>query len=234
MKFIFKSTAITCLTIINILVITSLSFAQVAAPDPTSLVQDFTIKIDKLGNANVELSQKMDQAQWEMFKQGPLANDPSTTRRDMERSMSMYVMENFNRTLDDMNRTVKMTLDLKAAAQYDGNGNWEFKWGVKNPVVTKLSDNSYMMTSNTYMGNALVQQVYKLFFPAGASNVQQTTDSFGKPVFTYSSGGGFFSFLTWTNILGGILILVAIVLFVRQKPTQKLSLLQTDQRIANT
>jgi len=163
----------------------------------------------------------MTQAQWENFKNSQLMNDPSIAKRNMERSLSTYVLEDFNRTVDEMNRAVKMTFKVKAAAQYNGNGNWTFKLDSKNPQVSKLADNSYMLISNMYVGNALVQQTSKIYFPDGASNIQQTTDSFGKALFTYSKGGGLLSYFTWNNILGVLLIAAAIFLAVRQqKPAQ--------------
>jgi len=200
---------------------TNTSFAQVQAPDPVNLTQQLTIKIDNLGDATWEIDQNMTQAQWENFKNSQLMNDPSIAKRDMERSLSTYVLEDFNRTVDEMNRSLKMTFKVKAAVQYNGNGNWTLKLDAKNPQVSKLADNSYMATSNMYAGNNLIQQTAKIYFPDGASDIQQSTDSFGKAIFTYSKGGGLLSYFSWNNILGILLIAAAIVLVVRQqKPVQ--------------
>ncbi len=170
MKLIFKTIKIACLAIFSILVCSGTSFSQDQPQDPTSQVQEFTFKIDKLGDATEEVSTKMTQSQWENFKQGPLVNDPSISKRDMERSMSTYVLEDFKRDIDDMNRTVKkMSLRGKSImAAYKGSGNWELKLGMKNPQVTKLPDNSMMITSNANMNGALVQQIWKVSFPSGA------------------------------------------------------------------
>ena len=190
MKFIIKSVTTFILTAAITATVSSRAFSQVAAQDPTAQTQEFDIKIDKLGDANLELSTKMNQAQWESFKTGPLVNDPSISKRDMERNMSTYVLEDFKRDIDDMNRSVKMTVKIKAFAAYNGNGKWSLLLGSKDPQVTKLSDNSYMSTSNMMMNGALVQQIYKISFPDGAKDIQQSTDSFGKAIFTYTSGGG--------------------------------------------
>jgi hypothetical protein len=217
MKFISKIAATISCAVIALMAQTGNALAQVQAPDPVNLSQQVTIKIDKLGDATWELDETMTQAQWENFKNSALVNDPSITRRDMERALSTYVIEDFNRTVDDMNRAVKMTFKVKSMAQYNGNGNWTFKLDSKNPQVSKLADNSYMAISNMYAGNTLIQQTYKLYFPDGASNIQQTTDSFGKAIFTYSNGGGLLSYLSWNNILGVLLIAAAIFLVVRQQ-----------------
>ncbi|HEY4198037.1 MAG TPA: hypothetical protein VGM63_21000 [Mucilaginibacter sp.] len=205
MKLIFKTITINCLMLLAILAGTRYSFAQ----DPTAQIQEFDVKIDKLGDATWEVSTKMTQSQWEGFKQGPLVNDPSITKRNMERAMSTYVIEDFKRDLDEMNRSVKMSFKVKAMAAYKGDGKWELRLDSKNPTITKLADNAQMMTSNTNINGQLVQQIYKVYFPDGASNIQQSTDSFGKALFTYSSGGGMGAWFTWNNIVGILLIIAA-------------------------
>jgi hypothetical protein len=232
MKLIFKTIKIVCLAIFSILACPGFSFSQDQPQDPTSQVQEYTFKIDKLGDATLEVSTKMTQSQWEGFKQGPLVNDPSISKRDMERSMSTYVLEDFKRDIDDMNRTVKMSLKVKAMAAYKGSGNWEFRLGMKNPQVTKLPDNSMMITANANMNGQLVQQIYKVSFPNGASNIQQTTDSFGSTIFTYSYGGGIGSFFTWNNIIGVLLIIFAILIYVRTTKQEAVTL-SINKRIAN-
>jgi hypothetical protein len=217
MKLISKIATTACSITIALIAQAGNSFAQVQAPDPVNLAQQLTIKIDDLGDATWEIDQNMTQAQWENFKNSTLVNDPSIAKRNMERTLSTYVIEDFNRSVDDMNRSLKMTFKVKAAAQYNGNGNWTLKLDAKNPQVSKLADNSYMMISNMYVGNALVQQTAKIYFPDGAGNIQQTTDSFGKAIFTYSRGGGLLSYLSWNNILGILLIAGAIVLVVIQR-----------------
>lgn len=187
--------------------------------DPTQMVQQFNIHIDNLGDADFEVSAQMNQQQWLNFKQGQLASDPAIARRDMQRAMSAYVIENFKRDLDEMNRTVKMTFRVKAMATYRGNGKWDVRLDSKNPQVTKLADNSYMMTSNQYFNGQLTQQVFKVFFPSSAGNIQQSTDSFSKAMFTYANGGGISGLLTVTNIGGLLLVIGAVIAYflLRQK-----------------
>jgi hypothetical protein len=221
MKLISKIAASVCIIAVVLMAQTGNSFAQVQAPDPVNHSQQITIKIDNLGDATWETDDDMNQAQWENFKNSQLMNDPSISKRNMERSLSTYVLEDFNRTVDEMNRSLKMTFKVKAQAQYNGNGNWTLKLDSKNPQVSKLADNSYMLISNMYSGNMLIQQTTKIFFPDGASNIQQSTDSFGKALFTYSKGGGLLSYFSWNNILGVLLIAAAIFLAMRQqKPAQ--------------
>jgi hypothetical protein len=232
MKLIFKTIKATFLAAFCMVVCTGSAFSQ----DPTEQVQEFTYKIDKLGDATLELTTKMTQSQWENFKQGPLVNDPSISKRDIERSMSTYVLEDFKRDIDDMNRTVKMTLKVRAMAAYKGNGNWEFRLGMKDPQVTKLPDNSIMVTTNANLSGELVQQIWKISFPGGASNIQQTTDSFGASMFTYKYGGGIGAYFSWNNIIGLLLIIAAIVVYTqiaKQQQTQALLNININKRIAD-
>jgi hypothetical protein len=224
----FKKVKAIFLAIFCMVVYACSAFSQ----DPTQQIQQFTIKIDKLGDATIELSTKMTQSQWENFKQGPLVNDPSISKRDMERNMSAYVLEDFKRDIDDMNRTVKMSFTVKAMAAYKGNGNWEFRWGGKDPQVTKLPDNSMMVTTNANLSGELVQQIMKISFPAGAKNIQQTTDSFGSALFTYSYGGGIGSYFTWNNIIGVLLIIFAVLIYLRTSKQEAVTL-SINKRIAS-
>src|ERR1700744_3775838 len=84
--------------------------AKAQQQDPTEQIQEFTIKIDNLGDADFQITEKMTQQQWMAFKQGQLANDPAIARRDLQRAMSAYVIEDFKRDMGEMNRTVTMSL----------------------------------------------------------------------------------------------------------------------------
>ncbi len=221
MKTVYKKIAGGLILSLSLIAIAFNACAQVTPDDPTSLVQDFTVNLDKLGNATMVLTQKMNASQWATFKTSQVYNDPAMAKRDMERSMSTYVIDDFKRDMDEMNRQVTLTLKVISYAQYKGNGQWSLKIDSKNPQVTKLTDKAYMITGNAVMGNSLVQQIFKIYFPGGASDVKQTTDEFGKAIFTYNAGGGFASYLKWNNIVGLILILAAASLLIKSQMRQK-------------
>jgi len=220
MKTAFNKITGNIILFLFLIIVTCRVNGQVTPEDPTSLVQEFTVNIDKLGDANVEITQKMTASQWQNFKQAPIFSDPSISKRDMERSMSTYVLEDFKRDLDEMNRSVKLSLKVKSYAQYKGNNHWSLRIDSKNPQVTKLTDNAYMITGNTAMGTNLVQQIMKIYFPGSASDVTQTTDEFGKAIFTYDAGTGFTSYFKWNNIVGIMLILAAVFFVVKPRRTQ--------------
>jgi hypothetical protein len=221
MKTINKKFLHRILTLLFLAAVMPCVYAQVTPEDPTSLVQEFTVNLDKLGNATMELTQKMNASQWANFKSSQIYNDPAMAKRDMERSMSTYVIDDFKRDLDEMNRQVKLTLKVVGYAQYKGDGHWSLKIDSKNPQVTKLTDNAYMITGNMVTGNSLIQQIFKIYFPSNASAVTQTTDEFGKAIFTYNSGGGIASYFKWNNIVGLPFILAAAFLLLMPGLGQK-------------
>ena len=200
---------------ILILTIFQLTTISLSAQDANIKTEDYTIRLNKLGDAQFEVSEKMTENQWQYFKQSPLMTDVSIAKREMENSMSAYVIEDFKRDIDEVNRIAKMSFTIKAEAQYDGNGNWEVKTDYKNPHIEKLTDKEYMMTDNYSDGGEAYNENFKIFFPDGSKDVQQTTDEFGKTKFTYKLGPGGVSLMSWNNILGVLLILSSIVFFVR-------------------
>lgn len=221
MKTIYKKIGSGLFLSFSLLTIALNTFAQVTPEDPTSLVQEFTINLDKLGNATMVLNQKMTASQWATFKTSQIYNDPAMAKRDMERSMSTYVIDDFKRDMDEMNRQVTLTLKVSSYAQYKGNGQWSLKIDSKNPQVTKLTDKAYMISGNAAMGNSLVQQIFKIYFPGNASDVTQTTDEFGKAIFTYNAGSGIMTYFKWNNIVGILLILAAVFFLLKSQKGQK-------------
>lgn len=151
------SNKITLVAIFILLSISQLAICQVAAENPTSLIQEITIKIDNLGDAKVEVSQKMNATQWENFRQSSLMTDVSIAKRDLENSMATYDVEDFKRDVDELNRTTKISVTIKAYAQYEGNGNWELKTEQKNPQIEKLTDKEYMITGNSLINGQIVR-----------------------------------------------------------------------------
>ncbi len=220
MKIVFKKLVSLPVMFFIGMLIFGQSYGQVAPDNPTNLVQMFTARIDKMGDADVEVTQKMTASQWEAFRQSPIFNDPSIAKRNMERSMATYVVKDFKRNIDEMDRKVAISLKVIGYSQYKGDGYWAVKIEFKDPQVTKLADNAYMITGNAVMGTSLVQQIVKIYFPAGAKNVEQTTDEFGKAIFSYTLSDGLVAYLKWNNIVGLLFILSAGAWFIKSNATK--------------
>jgi hypothetical protein len=180
MKKIFVSILVFGCIIIN----TTTALCQ-QAQDPTGLNQEIDIHIDRLGDATMELRMKMTALQWQSFKASSVASNPTIFKRDMERQMASLILEEVKTDLDENNRTSRTTVKARGMAQYKGNGKWEVKMDMKDPNVTKVSDNCFLLTGNLLSGGMLIQQLQKIFLPEGAGNVKQDTDTFGNAVITY-------------------------------------------------
>lgn len=153
--------------------------------DPTGINQEIDFHIDKLGDANMELRMKMTASQWQAFKSSSVATNPTIFKRDMERQMASLILEDLKTDLDENTRTSKTKIKARGMAQYKGNGKWEVKMDMKDPNVTKVSDNCFLLTGNLVSGGVLIHQLQKLFLPEGAGDIKQDTDTFGNAIITY-------------------------------------------------
>jgi len=154
--------------------------------DPTAITQEIDYKIDKYGDARMELRQKMTAMQWQNFKASSIARNPSIFKRDLERSMATMVLDDFKNEMNEDTRSSVTQLTARNMATYKGNGKWELKLDAKDPNITKISDHIYMLTNNLMAGGNLIQQLQKIFFPEKASNIKQDTDTYGNAIFTYT------------------------------------------------
>jgi hypothetical protein len=208
--------SIAIILVCGCLFVSSIAALAQQQQDPTGLNQELDFHIDKLGDANLELRMKMTAAQWQAFKASPVAKNPGIFKRDMERQMSSIILEDLKTELDEDTRTSTTKIKARGMAQYKGNGKWEVKMDMKNPNVTKVSDNCYLLTGNLVSGGVLIQQLQKIFLPEDASDIKQDTDTFGNAIITYEMNTEPSKFNIPT-IVGIILMLSAIgTYFMRQ------------------
>jgi len=189
--------------VVLLLLISGIKLGAQQQIDPTAVTQEIDYRIDRYGDAHMELRQKMTAAQWQNFKSGAIAQNPSVFKRDLERSMTTLLLEDFKNELKEDSRTSVTQLTARSMAVYKGNGKWELKLDSKSPNITKISDNVYMMTNNLMAGGNVIQQLQKIFFPAGASQIKQDTDNYGNAVFTYmlEVETSAINFLLWLGIV---------------------------------
>jgi len=174
------------LSIILLLLLFSYRIVAQQQNDPTAITQEIEYKIDKYGDARMELRQKMTALQWKNFKASPIAQNPSIFKRDLERSMATILIEDFKNEMNEDSRSSVTKLTARSMATYKGNGKWELKLDTKDPNITKISDHIYLLTNNLMSGGNIIQQLQKIFFPENASNIKLDTDTYGKAVFTYT------------------------------------------------
>lgn len=195
-------------------IVMALSFPVIAQ---TNFTQTMTYRVHDKGSAAVELTQKMNAQQWQMFKANVNASNMAVKKRDMERMLPMVVLKNFKYSDDDIERTSKFTFDIDGIAEYTGNNKWSIKLESKNPQIEKLTDNSYMLTSNSAtVDGGVYQVIQKVHLPEKATSIEVNKDAFGMAKLDYnlkSESGG----LPIMLIGGSILTLAGAGLFVIKK-----------------
>lgn len=171
---------------------------------PFKISLEFTL--DDYGNSKVVYSCKMNASQWDNFKRST-GNNQSLLKREIEKGLPAFFLTDFEYKEDAMDRSYSLAFNAKGVATVNNNGKWVVDLEAKNPDVTKLSDNSYMMITETSQGGQLIQINNKLIFPESASNIKEEKDSFGKAIFTFEMGAG--SGMGKAMQYGGIGLIVA-------------------------
>ena len=154
--------------------------------DPTAITQEIDYTIDNHGDAHTEFRQKMTASQWQNFKESPIARNPSIFKRDLERSLTAMQLDDFKNEMNEDTRSSVTHFTARSMATYKGNGKWEMKLEAKNPNITQLTDNAYLITNNLMVGGNIIQQLQKIFLPKNATDIKQTTDTYDNAVFTYT------------------------------------------------
>lgn len=175
------------------------------------LKQNLNFDIDKLGDAHLQMSMTFDASQWDNFKK-IMGSNEDMLKRSMERALPAYFLRNFNYKEDAMNRSYTLSFDALGYSRINDNGDWEIDVDLKNPDITKISDHNYALTSTFNSQGTLLEQLVKLNFPDGASDIEQTKNAFGKAIFTYTlTPGG--SKINLLFLIGGVLFIALAVLF---------------------
>lgn len=147
--------------------------------------QSLVFKIDSLGNASIEVSSKLTATQWQQWENTYGGKNISLFKRDISRTMNEFYLYDFDYESDAMERTFKVTFKAKGVARYLGGNEWLAEMGMKDPDFSRLSDNSFLVTTTYNDGGVLIQQNNTIFFPSKAINVNEDTDEFGYATFTY-------------------------------------------------
>ena len=200
----------TTITIIIMLFSVSLIQAQ------DLLKPKMELKIDSIGNANIKVSMAMNASQWQMWSQN-YGNNPALLKRNIEKELPGYFMDNFKLEKNDMDRSFSFTFKAYGVCAVNKKGIWVVSTEQKNPDLTKLTDHKYMMVA-TDIANGM-QETNIIEFPESAKNIKETRDAFDKTQFEFemkemrsginwflwigillaAAGGGWAGFISITN-----------------------------------
>ncbi|WP_299367732.1 hypothetical protein [Winogradskyella sp.] len=166
------------------------------------LQQKIEMRIDSIGNAKLKITSTMNAQQWQVWNSN-YGNNPSALKRDIERNMPAYFLDDFKLEKDDMNRSFNLSLNAYGACEINKRGKWVVDTDQKNAQLTELAENKYMLVSSPpeYGGN--LQQTFIIELPNDAKNIKTDNNAFGKTVFEFdmdppSSG---FNLMRWAGIL---------------------------------
>ena len=177
--------------------------------------QTVTIDIDNYGDGHITINMAYNASQWENFTNIYGSNALDLLKRQEERSLPGWYLQNWSYKDDGAEHTWTLSFDALGIANIDDNGNWVFDIDQKKPDITKMSDHNYAMTTTYNSYGVLIQTLWKINFPASAANVNPDKDAFGKAIFTYemTPGGkaGHFLFI----VFGILLVASGVVLYLK-------------------
>jgi hypothetical protein len=171
-----------------------------------SLQQKIDMNIDALGNAAISIAMTLPAQQWQMWNQN-FGNNPSALKRDIERSMPGYFLEDFKLEKNDMERSFTVSLSAPGICKVDKKGRWILESDERDAQITELSERKFMMVKSPQEFGGGMQQTTMVTFPEQASNVKLEKDALGKTIFRFEMDGpvGASGILLWV----GIALLVA-------------------------
>ena len=163
--------------------------------------QKIEMKIDAIGNTKIIVSMTMNAQQWQIWLSN-LGNNPAALKREIERSMPAYFLDDFKLEKDDMNRSFSLSLNAYGVCEINKRGKWTIDTDQKNAQVTELTKSKYMLVSSPPELGGTVQQTYIIEFPDEASDVKIDKDAYGKSIFKFEmeNPNSSFHFLRWAGI----------------------------------
>jgi hypothetical protein len=164
--------------------------------------QKIEMIVDDIGNAKINISMTMNAAQWQQWN-GTYGTNPSALKRDMERSMPAFIVDDFKLDKDDMNRSFNLSLNAYGVCKIDKRGRWIMGTDQKDAQLTELTDHKYMLVSSPLEFGGAIQQTYIIEFPDTANKIKVDKDSFGKSVFEFEmdNPSSSFNLMRWSGLL---------------------------------
>lgn len=166
------------------------------------LQQKIDMNVDAIGNSQITLSMTMNASQWQTWLQ-TVGNNPAALKREMERAMPAYFLDDFKLEKNDMDRSFVLTLNAYGACKVDKRGNWTLDTDQKNANITELTSHRYILVSSPPELGGNVQQTFTIQFPEEADHIKIEKDAYGKTLFKFQmrNSTASFDFLLWAGIL---------------------------------
>ena len=164
--------------------------------------QKIEMVLDEIGNAKLNISMTMNAAQWQQWN-GTYGSNPSALKRDLERSMPAFIVDDFKLEKDDMNRSFNLSLNAYGVCKIDKRGRWIMDTDKKDVQLTELTDRKYMIVASPPEFGGTLQQTTIIDFPDTANNIKVDEDSFGKTIFEFKmdNPSSSFNLMRWSGLL---------------------------------
>lgn len=146
--------------------------------------QKIEMQLDNIGNTKIIVSMTMNAMEWQNWT-ATVGNNPAALKREMQRAMPAYILDDFKLEKDDMNRSFKLSLNAYGTCKIDKRGNWILETDQKKAQLTKLTDYKYMLVSSPPEFGGNIQQTFIIEFPNEANNIKTDTDAFGQSIFKF-------------------------------------------------
>lgn len=160
---------------------------------------------DEKGDASIIITAKYNAQLWDAIKQNH-GSDPSVLKNIWKKQFPKYQLTEFSFPNADIDQTITSKFKILGMLKVDADGKWVAELDQKDPNITKLTENSFMLIDEATALNL------KINLPASASDAKVEKDSFGKAVLTYNapvSGGGIGNIIKYLGFLvaaGGIFL----------------------------
>lgn len=150
--------------------------------------QHIEMTLDEVGNAKLEIRMTMNAQQWQNWN-ATLGNNPAAIKREAERGMPTYFLDDFELEKDEMNRSFSLSLNAYGVCDIDKRGNWSLDVDQENAQLTELSDIKYMFVSSPAEFGGQIIQNYVINFPEKAKDIKVDKNAFGRDVFKFKMEG---------------------------------------------
>lgn len=156
----------------------------VTTSNAQQMQQKVDMRIDSIGNAKIKISMTMNAQEWQAWS-GSFGNNPAALKREVERGMPAYFLDDFKLEKDEMNRSFVLSLNAYGACDIDKRGKWMVETDQKDANLTKITDHKYILVSSPMEYGGALQQTFNIEFPEEASNVEVDKDAYGNSVFKF-------------------------------------------------
>lgn len=179
---------------INLFIVTFLLISGTTVAQ--QMQQKIDMRIDSIGNAKIKISMNMNAQEWQGWN-ASFGNNAAALKRDMERSMPGYFLDDFKLEKDEMNRSFELSLNAYGACDIDKRGKWIVETDQKDANLTKITDHKYMLVSSPMEYGGALQQTFTIEFPEDATDIEVDKDALGNSIFKFEmeSPGGSFNLL---------------------------------------